>query len=664
MDKQLKTRIRRSFSLASPLLSLGLLVLFFQACSGCNGNVGFTTSQTTSDSSSVASTVESGGDGRPIEGKLQTGTFYHFVPGLKCNAQMSFAGTVTVTPTAISQSDVNQDDCSVKPTVSVSLSDIDWSALNPSFLGYGQGIYQYLASPPSTDPQRTSNAVPVAEAWCRLHAQNESLDVLVMQTPATRELSAKITRLKLFNSGWRSATQTLASVSRSSSGSILNYSATGLVLTLDRQNVSASGTVSGHVGVQLGGDVLDENVECRVGSDFDSMALLNPGLSFNLTDGQLPASLSFARQGAASYFDPTGNVMTVSDNQPRFDFDPTTGRARGLLLEETRTNLLTQSMNLAGSAWIYNGLLVTLEGQLAGLDRFRVAANDPTATNIWGRTAQQVSIVSGQTYTLSFFAGPANQNSARVFIWYGPGSEGDVDFDLSAGQSSIVLQNVISIASVAMDPVNGGYRVSIVFTSSVSGQINVGIGPRSVVVGDAIYATGAQLEVGASPSSYIPTSDSTVTRGADQLSFSDLSWFNGEQGTVRVALEQLPSSSASQEIFAVAGNGTDRLSLVLNATYSGVMDVAGSLLTWSASSTPRVGSSSTQQVALAYESQDASFALNGTVQPASGPVAVGIAAQSIGFSGTEPGSKWNGHLRDFIFWGGRLPDAALMEETR
>lgn len=48
---------------------------------------------------------------------------------------------------------------------------------------------------------------------------------------------------------------------------------------------------------------------------------------------------TFVRNSIATYYDSTGILQTASANTPRFDYDPVTHAAKGILIEESRTNL-------------------------------------------------------------------------------------------------------------------------------------------------------------------------------------------------------------------------------------------------------------------------------------------------------------------------------------
>jgi len=56
--------------------------------------------------------------------------------------------------------------------------------------------------------------------------------------------------------------------------------------------------------------------------------------------------ITFSRASNATYFDASGTMQTAATNVARFDHNPTTGAALGLLVEEQRTNLLLNSATL------------------------------------------------------------------------------------------------------------------------------------------------------------------------------------------------------------------------------------------------------------------------------------------------------------------------------
>jgi hypothetical protein len=62
------------------------------------------------------------------------------------------------------------------------------------------------------------------------------------------------------------------------------------------------------------------------------------GIAFDFRSGALDPRISFTRASAAWYFDSAGNLVQASTNEPRFDYDPATLQARGLLIESGRTN--------------------------------------------------------------------------------------------------------------------------------------------------------------------------------------------------------------------------------------------------------------------------------------------------------------------------------------
>lgn len=218
----------------------------------------------------------------------------------------------------------------------------------------------------------------------------------------------------------------------------------------------------------------------------------------------------FTRNGPASYYDPDGvlRVMAAPANQPRFDHDPTTGESLGLLVEEARTNNQTHSNNFATN-W-------TLGGAGTGAV-YPNSALAPDGTV----TASKLACASSR-----FLSSPANG--------YGGGNTG-VAYNISTG--AYVSTNVGSPTAHGAIPVgNGWYRVHMtasgvtcsVYAKAVElSQISIQLYAGSFFIyssdgstgntTNGILIWGAQVETGAFPTSYIPTTTSAVTRPADLL---------------------------------------------------------------------------------------------------------------------------------------------------
>lgn len=101
-----------------------------------------------------------------------------------------------------------------------------------------------------------------------------------------------------------------------------------------------------------------------------------PALSLDFTTGSLDSRITFTRSSGGTYFDASGVMQLASTNVARFDYDPSTLAAKGLLVEEQRANLLlnslldgtnlsTQSVTLSATAYtlsFYGTGTVTLSG--------------------------------------------------------------------------------------------------------------------------------------------------------------------------------------------------------------------------------------------------------------------------------------------------------------
>lgn len=110
-----------------------------------------------------------------------------------------------------------------------------------------------------------------------------------------------------------------------------------------------------------------------------------PALSLDFKSGTLDPRITFTRNSTATRVGTNGLLETVSQNIPRFDYDPITLSCIGLLIEEQRTNLLSYS----GTASITHKLTVS-----TGLGTF---IDGETVTSTGGGSGVYVLDVSTAT---------------------------------------------------------------------------------------------------------------------------------------------------------------------------------------------------------------------------------------------------------------------------
>lgn len=270
-------------------------------------------------------------------------------------------------------------------------------------------------------------------------------------------------------------------------------------------------------------------------SRFDpALALLisggyRPSLDLNVLSGPLDPRITFTRASNGSYFDSAGVLQIASTDVPRFDYDPATLAAEGLMIEPQRTNLTLYSAELDNAAWTKTNISVT--PNIATAPDGTLSADKIVENTATGLHRLRKDGALGTVCSLSVFMLAAERTFATVFL-DGPGIRSTVHVDLT---NAVILGEVYNsstkIASSAKF-VGGGY-VKVTVSASSAGFIasNVSVANSSVLGSDSgnsylgdgvsgIHAWGAQLEAGSFPTSYIPTTTASATRAADVATVS------------------------------------------------------------------------------------------------------------------------------------------------
>ena len=346
---------------------------------------------------------------------------------------------------------------------------------------------------------------------------------------------------------------------------------------------------------------------------------------------------------------------------PRFDYDPVTLAARGLLIEEQRTNSCLQSADFtttwsaANRVSITSNIIVAPDGTLTG-DKLIA---DTTASSTHYVVQNTGSIAAPWTFSCYAKAG----EYSRVGFSYS--NTGYVFFNLSTGVQEGTVGGGITSTSITSVG-NGWYRISFTSTSTASGA-NIGIylfnSAYSSGVPDftgdgtsGLYIWGAQAEAGSFATSYIPTVASTVTRSADVASVNTLSpWYSSTEGTL---FAEFSSSGVSYgSIASLFTDANNLISLVAGPSGSGFVMIDGGSVQV-AIGTRSYGS---KQIG-AYKLNDFATSTNGGAvdTDTSGTVPT---ITSLGLGNENNGSFMNGHLRRVAFYPRRLTNAELQALT-
>ena len=377
-----------------------------------------------------------------------------------------------------------------------------------------------------------------------------------------------------------------------------------------------------------------------------------------------------AASAASTYTRNNGGVFP-----PRFDYDPVTLAAKGLLIEEQRTNLQTYSEDFTNAIWTSATLTIAANSTASPDGTVNADTGTRTTTGVTenmrrATTAQAIST----TYTVTVYV-KANTAGARLYMRNlavdNTATTGVVQFNPADGTVSTTYGSTYVGKATMTAAGNGWYRCSITGTTGgtiANNFIDIGVTDGTSAVGgnaaNSVFIWGAQLEAGAFATSYIPTVASQVTRTADSCAivapnFSP--WYNQSEGTFVVEadgpaigtqiLTQADDNTANNRITARFSAATSAMVVVTAA--SGVVALSQGLVV---ANTPA-------KVAIAYKQNDCALSFNGTA-PALDTLATMPTVSRLGI-GTNASNleALNGHIRSIRYYPTRLTNAQLQALT-
>ena len=247
----------------------------------------------------------------------------------------------------------------------------------------------------------------------------------------------------------------------------------------------------------------------------------------NLEPVDLSTFMTFTRESTATYVGPDGLIKTAGVNEARYGYDPVTGEALGLLVEEQRTNLFPYSSYPASASvakgWnrincdVYPNVAMAPDGTMTAAKAV-VSVGASTTGNDGVGVFAAPGVTSSATHTLTLYVKDAGAGYLRVRESITTGEIAKVN--LTTGAITAEAGYTTATFTVTATNVgNGWWRVAVVRTPTTTFGFNLKPG---IDVGDGvsgIYVWGAQVEAGAFPTSYIPTPATFTGRASTKTYF-------------------------------------------------------------------------------------------------------------------------------------------------
>jgi len=352
------------------------------------------------------------------------------------------------------------------------------------------------------------------------------------------------------------------------------------------------------------------------------------------------------------------------------DHDPITFDPLGVLIEEQRTNLQTRSQSTTG--WTFTNLTGSEGGTSPDGVSPWVLLTEPVTAAVSRYAFGPAFLATAVVHTSSFFT---KAGTRRYVAFRGVGNGSTFPWVVVDTVNWTVAGNG-AVISYGIQEVGGGvYRVHLVYTAGAttsspiySGSIDAtapSTGTASIAYagdGSTLYVWGIQTEVGAFPTSYIPTVASQVTRAADQVRILTSAFaFNASAGSLLVEFNNIDYTQTCgiAELRSAGGNLTLYRD---NATYRYRTSLANLNLTLGQFLT----GGAFNKEAMAYSASDFVASVNGNaVQTNSGSGAVPtVDTLAIGGSSKYGGADAiNGHIKRLTYFPTRRTDADLQVLT-
>jgi hypothetical protein len=332
---------------------------------------------------------------------------------------------------------------------------------------------------------------------------------------------------------------------------------------------------------------------------------------------------------ATDYIPTTTAAVSVGPvaNLPRLNYPINSDGSVGcpsLLLEPQRTNIVTYSEQFDNAAWIKTQASVTANNTTSPAGFVDADKLVGTAVLNVHVAAQNIVAPSAGVYSASAFFKKSEYNFGLIRLI----TDSAVNrFSALINLTTGAIENTYTVGSPTSTSVkvddygNGWYRLSVM-SAHTSGDVSISVAmsntaspsiagglPTFLADGTSgIFVWGAQLELGAYPTSYIPTIGAAVTRGADSCSKTGISSLIGQtEGTLFVEVDYSTLSGISM-FFSIRPDGSNKVEV-----YRDGGTIYGELTAGSSFALTGSKAVGTHKIAFAYKSGSSALYIDGVL---------------------------------------------------
>jgi len=512
---------------------------------------------------------------------------------------------------------------------SLQIGDNNWAVKDGSILGYNIIQDNYLPQP--IDFTRASSATRVNEQG-------------LIETPSFLGSELIINGDFATVSNWNTS-----SASYSVSGNLANVINLGVIGGINQTFTTVIGKTYKATFTAFNGDV---NATIQIGyvpnggqyyqnigfSGTTEVSFIAVGTSVSIS-----LRVNSSVVGANCNFSNVSVKEVITNNIPRIDY--TGGGFGKLLLEPQRTNLLLYSELFNNAYWSSIGITITPNSTTSPDGTLNAQKLTSTSYNSVRRI---LSVTTSTIYTQSFYVKKDTSNESWVQLLFAGGT--NIQYGYRINWTSFTISKIsgayadptsVSFTSVG----NGWYRFEMAASSTNNTSVTYAILPDSSAT-SSIFAWGAQLELGSYPTSYIPTTTTTVTRVQDSAIKTGISSLIGQtEGTILLEIPQFIAQPLGTfgAILSVYTSSSDRIGFIcVNSTQINIYIYAGGVLQLSFIFTPSNG---VNKMALGYANNDAVVVVNGNVLTTDTSIVVppssAIALNNYGFSALAANTSIN-----------------------